>query len=173
MASWILDAAHSSVGFKVKHLAITTVSGSFSGIDGSVEAGESFENAKISFTADISTISTANEQRDGHLKSGDFFDAENFPKLSFESTSFTGSGEDWKLKGNLTIKGVTKAVELDVEFGGTMKDPWGNMKAGFTVTGKINRKDFGLTWNAITEAGSMLVSEDVKLIADIQLLQQA
>lgn len=173
MANWILDASHSSVGFKVKHLAITTVSGSFSGIEASVEAGDTFENAKISFSADIATISTASEQRDGHLKSADFFDAENFPKLSFESTSFTGAGEDWKLEGNLTIKGVTQKVVLDVEFGGTMKDPWGNMKAGFTLSGKINRKDYGLTWNAITEAGSMLVSEDVKIQADIQLLLQA
>lgn len=170
--NWIIDASHSEIQFKVKHLVITTVTGSFTEFSGAVEAGDTFENANISFEANTASISTNSDQRDGHLKSGDFFDAEKFPKLSFKSTKFSKKGDGFELTGDLTIKDVTNTVTLAVEYGGTAKDPWGNTKAGFEVTGKINRKDFGLTWNAPTEAGGVLVSDEVKLIANVQLLKQ-
>ncbi len=170
--NWIIDASHSEIQFKVKHLVITTVTGSFTEFSGAVEAGDTFENANISFEANTASISTNSEQRDGHLKSGDFFDTEKFPKLSFKSTKFSKKGDGFELTGDLTIKDVTNTVTLAVEYGGTAKDPWGNTKAGFEVTGKINRKDFGLTWNAPTEAGGVLVSDEVKLIANVQLLKQ-
>lgn len=170
--NWIIDASHSEIQFKVKHLVITTVTGSFTEFSGTVEAGDTFENANILFEANTASISTNSEQRDGHLKSGDFFDVEKFPKLSFKSTKFSKKGDGFELTGNLTIKDVTNTVTLAVEYGGTAKDPWGNTKAGFEVTGKINRKDFGLTWNAPTEAGGVLVSDEVKLIANVQLLKQ-
>jgi len=170
--NWVIDASHSEVQFKVKHLVITTVTGSFNEFSGTVEAGDTFENAKISFEANTASISTNSEQRDGHLKSGDFFDVEKFPKLSFKGTKFTKKDNGFELIGDLTIKDVTNSVTLAVEYGGTANDPWGNTKAGFEVSGKINRKDFGLTWNAPTEAGGVLVSDEVKLIANIQLLKQ-
>ena len=173
-STWAIDASHSEIQFKVKHLVITTVTGSFKEFNGSVEAEESFENATISFEANVGSIDTNSEQRDGHLKSTDFFDAEQFPTLSFTSTEFKKKSDDeFSLTGDLTIKGTTLPVTLAVEYGGTATDPWGNVKAGFELTGKINRKDFGLSWNAITEAGSALVSEEVKLIANIQLVKQA
>jgi len=118
-------------------------------------------------------VDTGNEQRDGHLKSADFFDSEKFPQMSFTSTGYSKKGDDYVLTGDLTIKDVTKPVTLNVEFGGVAKDPWGNTKAGFTLAGKINRKDLGLNWNAVTEAGGVLVSEEVKILAEIQLTQQA
>lgn len=172
---WVLDPTHSEIHFKVKHLMITTVTGSFKNFTAEAEtATEDFTNAVISFSAETASVDTANEQRDGHLKSADFFDAEKFPKLSFTSTSYAKKGDDeYALTGNLTIKDVTKPVTLAVEFGGVAKDPWGNTKAGFTLSGKINRKDFGLNWNTVTEAGGLLVSEEVKIIAEIQLVQQA
>ncbi|WP_018344240.1 YceI family protein [Cytophaga aurantiaca] len=170
--NWIIDASHSEIQFKVKHLVITTVTGSFNEFSGTVEAGDTFENAKISFEANTASINTNSDQRDGHLKSGDFFDVEKFPKLSFKATKFAKKGDGFELVGDLTIKDVTNSVTLAVEYGGTAKDPWGNTKAGFEVTGKINRKDFGLTWNAPTEAGGVLVSDEVKLIANVQLLKQ-
>lgn len=170
--NWVIDASHSEIQFKVKHLVITTVTGNFNEFSGTVEAGDTFENAKIAFEANTASISTNSEQRDGHLKSGDFFDVEKFPKLSFNATKFSKKGDGFELVGDLTIKDVTNSVTLAVEYGGTAKDPWGNTKAGFEITGKINRKDFGLTWNAPTEAGGVLVSDEVKLIANVQLLKQ-
>jgi polyisoprenoid-binding protein YceI len=171
---WALDPTHSEIHFKVKHLMITTVTGSFKSFTAAAETeAEDFSNAAISFSADIASVDTGNEQRDGHLQSPDFFDAEKFPKLSFVSTGYTKKGDDFVLNGDLTIKDVTKPVTLSVEFGGVAKDPWGNTKAGFTLSGKINRKDFGLNWNAATEAGGLLVSEEVKIQAEIQLAKQA
>ncbi len=171
---WNLDPTHSELQFKVKHLMITNVTGTFT--DFSVEAeseDEHFNAPVISFAAKISSINTANEQRDGHLKSGDFFDAENYPELSFKSSLVKNKDEDgnFELVGDLTIKDVTKQVTLKVEFGGIAKDPWGNVKAGFTVNTKINRTDFGLTWNAPIETGGVLVSEEVKIAAEIQLVK--
>ena len=171
--NWAIDASHSEMQFKVKHLVITTVTGNFKEFSGTVVAGDTFENAQINFEANVDSINTNSEQRDGHLKSGDFFEAEKYPKLTFTSTGFTKkSEEEYEMHGDLTIKDVTKPVTLAVEYNGIAKDPWGNVKAGFEVNGKINRKDFGLNWNALTEAGGALVSEEVKLHANIQLVQQ-
>lgn len=171
---WALDPTHSEIQFKVKHLMITTVTGSFKTFDASVETdGEDFSTAKVTFNAEVASISTGNEQRDEHLKSPEFFDAAANPHVSFESTEMTKTSDDeFSLKGNLTMHGVTQVVEFKVEAGGIAKDPWGNTKAGFTLSGKVNRKDFGLTWNVATEAGGVLVSEEVKLLAEIQFAKQ-
>ena len=176
MAIWIIDSTHSEVQFKVKHLMISTVTGNFGTYDGSVETSNEvdFTGAKVSFSADINSISTGQEQRDGHLKSGDFFDAENFPKLTFVSTSMEkGDEENYTVIGDLTIKGTTKQVILKAEFGGIMGDFYGNTKAGFDISGKINRQDFGLTWGAVTEAGGVVVSDEVRLTFNIQLTKRA
>jgi polyisoprenoid-binding protein YceI len=175
MATYKIDPAHSEILFKVKHLMITNVTGSFGTFDGTLESeSDDFNGAKATFEADINSISTNNEQRDGHLKSDDFFSAEKFPKLTFVSTSFVKvNDEDYKLTGDLTIKGVTKEVTLDVTYGGTTNDPWGQTKAGFEINGKINRKDFGLVWGVVTEAGSVLLSDDVKLALNVQFTKQA
>lgn len=174
LATWALDPTHSEAQFKVKHLVISTVTGTFKSFEGSFESeNEDFEGAAISFSLDTNSIDTNQEQRDGHLKSGDFFDVENYPKITFKSTSFTKKkGDDYKLVGDLTIKDVTKSVELEVELGGIAVDPYGNTKAGFEVSGKINRKDFGLTWSAITEAGAVVVGEDIKLQFNVQFVKQ-
>ncbi len=173
--SWVIDPTHSEVQFKVKHLVISTVTGSFKSFEGSLQTeGNSFDGASIQFTADVNSIDTNMEQRDGHLKSADFFDAENFPTLSFVSTSFVQKGdEDFTLTGDLTLRGVTKSVTLAVNYGGQMVDFYGNTKAGFELTGKINRKDFGLNWGAVTEAGGVVVSDEVKLHFNIQVAKQA
>ncbi len=171
-AKWALDLAHSEIQFKVKHMMITTVTGAFDKFDVQVAAeNEDFSDADISFTAETGSINTGSEQRDGHLKSADFFDAETFPELKFEATHYDATSG--KLKGDLTIKGITNPVTLDVEFGGVGKDPWGNTKAGFTLSGKINRKDWELNWNAALEAGGVLVSEEVRILGEIQLAKAA
>ncbi|WP_426493289.1 YceI family protein [Hymenobacter sp. 102] len=171
---WVLDPMHSEVQFKIKHLVISTVTGAFKKFDGSAETeGDSFDNAQVRMSLDVDSIDTNQEQRDQHLKADDFFAVGTYPNITFESTSLTKSGSDYKLTGNLTIKDVTKPVTLDVEYGGTATDFYGNTKAGFEVSGKINRKDFGLTWEGITEAGSIVVGEDVKLIASVQFAKQA
>jgi polyisoprenoid-binding protein YceI len=175
MATYKVDAAHSEVTFKVKHLMITNVTGNFAKFDATLTADkEDFTDAKVSFEADIDSISTNNEQRDTHLKGDDFFNAEQFPKMKFESFSIKKKGdEDYVLEGNLTIRDITKPVKLDVNYGGTMTDPWGQTKAGFEITGKINRKEFGLKWTAVTEAGGIVVSDDVKLNVQVQMVKQA
>jgi polyisoprenoid-binding protein YceI len=150
---------------------MTNVTGAFKVLHAGIAANDDFSNAKVSFTADINSVDTGNAQRDGHLKGNDFFDAEKFPELSFIGTHF--NAKENKISGDLTIKGVTKPVSLDVEYNGTHKDPWGNLKAGFSVSGKINRKDWGLTWNAALEGGGVLVSEDVKINAELQFVKQA
>ena len=173
--TWAIDPMHSEVQFKVKHLMVSTVTGLFSKFDGQLEmTGDDFEDSTITFSADIDSFSTGNEQRDGHLKSADFFDAENFPKLTFTSTSFTKNGDDtYDLTGDLTLHGVTKSVKLKAEYGGQMQDFYGQTKAGFEVTGKIQRKEFGLTWDGVTEAGGVVVSDDVRLVMNIQVTKQA
>ncbi len=175
MKTWTIDPAHSEVQFKVKHLVISTVTGDFKSFTGNLEAnGEEFEGAKISFEADVNSIETGVEQRDQHLKSDDFFNAEKFPKLTFTGTSLSKkSDSSYQLIGDLTIRNITKTITLAVEFGGTMVDPYGNTKAGFEVQGKINRKEFGLQWNAVTEAGGVVVADEVKLIANIQFQKAA
>ena len=175
MAIYKLDALHSEITFKVKHLMISTVTGNFTRFDASLETDATdFTNGKIRFSAEVDSISTSNEQRDGHLKSSDFFDAEKFPTISFTSTSFVQvDGSDYKLTGDLTIKDVTKPVTLSVEYGGTMTDFYGQSKVGFELTAKISRAEFGLTWSAVTEAGGVVVSDDVRLILSVQLIKQA
>lgn len=169
---WILDPTHSELHFKVKHLMITNVTGTVSVISANVEADDDkFTNAKVSFTADPKTISTNNEQRDGHLRTADFFETDKYPEIKFESTDFDAS--TGKIKGNLTIRGISKPVTLDVEFHGTTKDPWGNEKAGFSFSGKISRKEWDLNYNAALETGGVLLSDEVKIIAEIQLAKQA
>lgn len=173
--TWTVDPLHSEILFKVKHLVISTVTGSFKTFSGrAVTNGDGFENAQIDFTMDVNSIDTRQESRDAHLKSADFFDATLFPDITFTSTEFKKSGDDeYKLLGNLTMKGVTKPVELNVEYGGSQLDFYGTKKIGFEVTGKINRKEFGLTYNAITETGGLALGEDIKLIANIQVAQQS
>lgn len=173
--NWALDPTHSEVQFKIKHLMITNVTGSFDVFDVSAQTeAEDFAKAKISFTADVNSISTNNEQRDNHLKSADFFDAEKFPQIKFTATKNDNVDNDgsYNLYGDLSIRDVTKPIKLSVEFGGVVKDPYGNIKAGFTINGKINRKDFGLTWNAVTEAGGVVVSDEVRIAAEIQLIEK-
>ena len=175
LTKWSIDPMHSEVQFKVKHLVISTVSGFFKSFEGTVETdGEDFETADISFSLDINSIDTNQTPRDEHLKSAEFFDAATYPKITFKSTSLTKTDDDeYELKGNLTIKDVTKPVSLNVEYGGSTADFYGNTKAGFEITGKINRKEFGLTWDGITEAGSVVVGEDIKLTINAQLTKQA
>jgi polyisoprenoid-binding protein YceI len=171
---WVLDPMHSEVQFKVKHLVISTVTGTFKIFEGSLETtSEDFSGANVEFSLDVNSIDTNQGDRDNHLKSADFFNAEQYPAIKFKSTSFTKDGDDYKLDGHLTIKDVTKPVSLKAEFGGTATDFYGNVKAGFEVTGKINRKDFGLTWDGITEAGSIVVGEDIKLAINVQFAKQA
>lgn len=172
---WVVDPMHSEVQFKIKHLVISTVTGAFNNFSGgATTSGEGFENAEIHFTLDVNSIDTNQAQRDEHLKSADFFEAETYPEIKFQSVSFTKTGGDnYKLIGNLTMKGITKPVELNAEYGGSAKDAYGNTKIGFEVTGKINRKEFGLTYSALTETGGLALGEDIKLIANIQVAQEA
>lgn len=170
--NWKIDEMHSDVQFKIKHLVISTVSGSFTKFSAEAETeGDDFTNGKISFTADVNSITTGNEQRDGHLKSPDFFDTANYPTLDFVSSKVEKHSDGYKVHGNLTMRGVTKPLTLDVEFGGTAKDVYGNFKAGFEVRGKINRSEFGLTWGAVTEAGGVVLGDDVKLSANVQMMK--
>jgi polyisoprenoid-binding protein YceI len=171
---WKIDPAHSEIQFKVKHLMITTVTGYFKTFDLEVETQtEDFNSAtRIEFTADINSIDTNNAQRDTHLKSADFFDAEKHGQLKFTGKKYEADGDEAKLHGDLTIRGITKPINLKVEFGGIVVDPYGQTKAGFTVTGKISRKDFGLVWNAVTEAGQVVVSDEIRILAEVQLIKQ-
>ena len=168
--TWNLDPSHSEIQFKVRHMMITNVGGQFEKFDAQVETdGDDFTTARIRFTADIDSINTNNEQRDTHLKSADFFDAENHPQLVFEGSKLEKIDEEnYKLHGTLTIRGVSKEVVLNVEYGGMVKDPWGMMRVGFVVEGKLNRKEYGLHWSAVTEAGGLVVSDEVKLIATVE-----
>lgn len=172
---WAIDPAHSELIFRVRHLMITNVKGEFRNFDVSVESdGSDFSNAKVSVTIDADSLSTNNADRDAHLKSADFFDAENHDKITFESTELNKLDEEnYQLKGILSIKGTNKELVLDVDFGGFIKDPYGNEKAGFSVSGKFNRKDWGLNWNATLETGGVMVSDEVRLSAEIQIIKQA
>jgi len=173
--TWNMDPTHSELGFKVKHMMVTNLSGKFT--DFSIQANsddEQFSNPEISFSAKIASVNTGQEQRDTHLRSAEFFDAEVHPEMTFKATKMEKlSDENYKMHGDLSIKGVTKPVALDVEFGGIGKDPWGNTKAGFTVNGKIKRSDFGLTWNAPLETGGVLVSDEVRINSEVQLVKGA
>jgi polyisoprenoid-binding protein YceI len=174
MAIWKIDPTHSEVEFKIRHLMITNVTGYFGKYDATVESSnDDFTDAKINFEADVTSISTKNEQRDQHLQAEDFFHAAQYPKITFVSTGVTKvDDEEYKVTGNLTIRGISKPVELTVEFSGIVKDPYGQTKAGFEIKGKINRKDYGLTYDAVTETGGVLLSDEVKLQAGVQLVKQ-
>ena len=191
---WAVDPMHSEVQFKVKHLVISTVTGTFKVFDGSLETeNEDFSDAEINFSLDVNSLDTNQADRDAHLRSADFFEAEKYPKITFQSTFFekveddsqveqtaqhsanlrdSANAKGYKLKGDLTIRDVTKPVTFDVEFGGTATDFYGNVKAGFEVSGKINRKQFGLVWNGITEAGAIVVGEDLRLNINVQFARQ-
>ena len=177
MATWKIDPAHSEINFKVKHLVVSSVTGHFSKFDASIETSkEDFSDAKINFEADINSIDTKNEQRDGHLKSADFFDAEKYPKMTFVSKSIKKvSDHEMKVTGNLILRGVTKEITLDVIYNGTVAGFGGTQVAGFEVQGKLNRFDFGLQWNALTEAGGVVVSNEVKIeiLAEFNKVQEA
>ena len=170
-SNWQVDPAHSELSFTVKHLMISKVKGHFR--DFKAEIGsqdDEFTAAHVTATINSASVDTGDVQRDGHLKGADFFDAENYPEIKFVSTGFDKiSRTNYELKGDLTIRGITKPVKFDVEFGGIAKDPWGNTKAGFSLTGKINRKDWDLNWNAALEAGGVLVSDEVRVAAEIQI----
>ncbi|MFN6093249.1 MAG: YceI family protein [Bacteroidota bacterium] len=170
-SKWNVDPSHSNVKFSVSHMVISEVEGSFSGYEGTLDApGADFNNSSINFSVNVGTVNTNSEQRDGHLKSADFFDVAKYPTMNFKSTSFKKTtGNNYQLEGNLTIKGVTKKVTFDVTYGGTVKDPYGNIKAGFKAKGSIKRMDYGLTWSALTEAGGMVVGDEVAIMFNIEL----
>ena len=171
---WALDATHSELGFKLKHLMISNVSGRFNSFDVSAETGnDEFSDANITATIDVASIFTNNEQRDGHLRTGDFFEIEKYPNITFKSTSVKKDGDDLEVTGDLTMKDVTKPVTLKVEFAGITKDPYGNIKAGFSFAGKLNRKDWGINFNAALETGGVMLGEEVKYEGEIQLVKQA
>ncbi|MFV0177799.1 YceI family protein [Empedobacter falsenii] len=169
MAKWNLDPSHSEVQFKVKHMVISTVTGNFDHFEADVESNsDDFSEAKFAFDAKIDSINTRNADRDGHLKSVDFFAADQFPELKFKSTSGIKNG---KIEGILEIRREKKPITLDADFGGVIKDPYGLTRAGFEFTGEINRKDFGLGWSQVTEAGGLVVSDKVKLFVNLEFTQ--
>jgi len=172
--NWKVDTMHSEVGFKVRHMMISNVSGSFGSFDAhATTAGDDFTTAQLSFNADINSINTGVADRDGHLKSADFFDAESHPALTFTSTGITKiNNETLEIAGHLQIKGQTHPVVLKAEFAGIAVDPYGQTKAGMTLSGSIKRSEFGLTWSAVTEAGNIVVSDDIKLGAELQFIKQ-
>ncbi len=171
--TWAIDPMHSEVQFKIKHLVISTVTGSFRKFRGTVISNEDdFRNARINFTIDVNSIDTNQPQRDAHLRSRDFFESETYPEIKFQSSSFIKeSVSDYKLTGKLTIKGTTKTVVLNVAYGGSQKDMNGDIKHGFEIAGKINRKDFGMDFNLLTGAGGLALGEEVKIIANIQVAE--
>ncbi len=169
--TWAIDPTHSDLLFKIKHLVISNVTGSFKKFEGNiVTLGDDFNNAKVNLTIDVKSIDTNQAQRDGHLQTGDFFSADLYPQILFESTSFVNiGGSNYKMNGNLTLKGVTKPVELKVEYGGSEDNGHGVIKHGFEITGIVNRMEFGMTWNKLTDTGGLGLGEDIKLIANIQV----
>lgn len=172
---WNIDPTHSEIQFKVKHLVISTVTGHFRQFEGTLETeGDDFATATIHFEADTASVDTNQTQRDEHLRSAEFFDSEQYPKMTFRSTQVEKTGDDtYTVTGDLTIKDVTKAVALKAEYGGSMTDFYGNYKSGFEISGKINRKEFGLTWGAVTEAGGVVVGDEVKLALNVQVARPA
>jgi polyisoprenoid-binding protein YceI len=170
---WVLEPTHSELQFKVRHMMISNVSGNFNKFDATVETdGDDLTTAKISFTADVDSLTTNNEQRDGHIKSADFFDAAAYPHLSFVAHGLKKHDDaNYEVTGDLTIHGVTKPASFTVEHGGVINDPWGNTRTGFTLDGKINRKEFGLNWEALTETGGLVVGNDVKIHANVEFVK--
>jgi polyisoprenoid-binding protein YceI len=175
MATWKIDASHSEVGFKVKHLMITNVSGNFTQFEGTVHTeSDDFHDASISFEADVNSVNTNNPQRDEHLRQADFFDGGKYPSIRFVSRQVKKiSDEDYKLIGDLTIRDQTHPIELSVSYAGSVKDAWGQTKAGFELSGRLHRSDYGLRWSATTEAGGLVLGDEVKLLMSIQLVKEA
>jgi polyisoprenoid-binding protein YceI len=171
---WVLDPTHSEIQFKIKHMMISTVTGEFMKFDAQLETeDDDFTKAKATFTADVDSINTKNEQRDGHLKSADFFDAPGHPQITFESEKLEKKDdENYVLTGKLTMRGTSKSISLDVLNSGVIKDPYGNQRTGFELSGKINRKDFGLVWHQLTEAGGLVVGDEVKILANVEFVKQ-
>jgi polyisoprenoid-binding protein YceI len=169
---WIIDPTHSEVAFKVKHLVISTVTGYFRKFEGAAEStSEDFNGASVTFSLDVNSIDTNQSDRDQHLKSADFFDTASFPSIAFAGKLVNHGGE-YQLQGDLTLKGITQQVTLDVNYGGTVADPYGQTKAGMSITGKIKRSEFGLTWSAVTEAGNIVLGDDISLNCEVQLIKQ-
>ena len=165
--NWNLDPAHSEITFKVKHMMISNVKGSFKSFTAQLTSqDDTFKNVEVKADIDVNSIDTNNNDRDAHLKSADFFDASVNPTIHFEANSLNG-----EIEGKMTIKGITKPIELDIDFGGIQVDPYGNTKAGFTFEGKLSRKDFGLNWNAALETGGVMVSDEVKVSGDLQFVK--
>ena len=171
MTKWTVDQSHSHIGFEVKHMMVSKVKGVFDSYTANIEAEDlsDLTGANISFKFDVASINTRNEDRDNHLKSADFFDAEQFPAITFESTSITKSGDSFNVTGNLTIKGVTKEVTFETEYNGKGTNPWGRAVYGFEADTKINREDFDLTWNAALETGGVLIGKDVKIKVELEV----
>lgn len=169
--TWTIDGSHSTVGFTARHLMITKVRGRFGAVDGSVTIAEDRLQSSVTATIEMASVETGDAGRDEHLRSGDFFDVENHPTMTFVSTGVAADGDDFVLRGDLTIKGVTKPVELELEFDGVSGDPWGGTRIGFTAEGEINRKDWGLDWNMALDTGGVLVSEKIKIQLDIEAVK--
>ncbi|MCF3110666.1 YceI family protein [Niabella sp. CC-SYL272] len=172
---WLSDSTHSELGFKIRHLMISNVTGSFRDFQAEVAApDDDFSKAQVKLTARMDSVSTNNEQRDAHLRNADFFEAEKYPELEFVSTGITRKDSDtFDLEGNLTLKGITHPVQLKVEYNGTTKDPWGNERAGFFVTGKIERSLWGINFNSVLETGGIALGEEVKIQSELELVKQA
>jgi polyisoprenoid-binding protein YceI len=169
--TWAIDKAHSRIGFVARHLMITKVRGNFNDFEGNITIADNVANSNVAATVLMASISTGDDARDGHLRTNDFFDVETHPTMTFVSKGLSVDGNDGKLSGDLTLRGVTKPVTFDVEFEGVSTDPWGNTKAGFTAVTEINRKDFGVEWNAVLETGGVAVGEKVKIELDIQAVK--
>ncbi len=171
--TWTIDPSHTTVEFVAKHMMITTVKGRFTEFDGTIVADEAdIGSSSVEVTMQAASLDTRSEQRDAHLRSPDFLDVEHYPEVTFRSTAVRGSKEAFKLDGDLTIRGVTRPITLDVEFGGEGKDPWGGTRASFSATGKFDRRDYGLTWNVALETGGILVSNEVKINIEAQAVLQ-
>ncbi len=169
--TWNVDPSHSGLNFTVKHLMVSKVRGRFASFSGTLNIGTDPLQSSVTAQAEVASVTTGDSGRDDHLRSGDFFEAEKFPTITFASTKIEADGDDFVLYADLTIKGVTKNVKFELEFDGVGKDPWGNTKAGFSAEAEINRKDFGLEWNAALETGGVLVGEKVKIQLDIQAVK--
>lgn len=170
---WTLDTTHTQVGFSVKHMAISTVRGRFTKFDGAGETNASGKIVQARFSIDAASIDTNQEQRDTHLRSADFFDTEQFPTITFESTSISQQGSDIAITGNFSMHGVTRTITLQGETSPVVKDPWGMTRTALTLEGKLNRKDWGLVWNQALELGGLMVSEDVKLSIELEAVAAA